>query len=301
MTEGTQHKALNTDQETRPDWLPESEYPFELRSIDVDGKTVVYIDEGEGPALLFVHSGLWSFVFRDVIVRLRENFRCLTLDFPGVGLSPGDEGAAPLIEESSVVLERFIDALGLSEITLVVHDLGGPVALGMAARRPELIKGLVLSSTFAWNPEGLGMRGMLRTMASAPMRGLNRATNFMARVTVTRFGLGRNLTRGGKKAFLGPYRERARRRQFHTLSGNALEIEPYLAGIEQALQSTLRNRPVLTIFGPMDPFGFQDRYREIFPTIRTVEIPKGFHFPMMDDPHLFAEAVKEWWDEVVTA
>ncbi len=67
------------------------------------------------------------------------------------------------------------------------------------------------------------------------------------------------------------------------------------------MQSTLRNRPVLTIFGPMDPFGFQDRYRETFPTIRTVEIPTGFHFPMMDDPHRVAEAVNEWWDEVVTA
>lgn len=71
------------------------------------------------------------------------------------------------------------------------------------------------------------------------MRGLNRATNFMARSTVTRFGIGRNLTREGKKAFLGPYRERARRRQFRALSGRPasphhLRIRPALIGLDSA-------------------------------------------------------------------
>ena len=300
MTKPTVNKSSAIEHATRPEWLPEQEYPFELRMIDLDNRTVVYIDEGEGPTLLFFHTGFWSFVFRDVIVELRENFRCVTLDFPGVGLSPDSDQVPPLIEESSAVLEQFIDAIGLSDLTLVVHDLGGPVALGVAARRPDLVKGLVFSSTFAWNPEGLGMRGMLRTMSSAPMRGLNRLTNFMARATTSRFGVGRNLTRAGKRAFLGPYRGRDRRRHFHDLSRDARQIEPYMTAIEGELKTSLNSRPVLTIFGEMDPFGFQDRFRDIFPSIRTVVIPKGMHFPMADDPDLFAEAVTKWWNEVVS-
>ena len=71
---------------TRPEWLPHSEYPFHLRSLKLGDNTVTYIDEGEGPALLFVHTGMWSFIFRDVITRLRDDFRCITLDFPGYGL-----------------------------------------------------------------------------------------------------------------------------------------------------------------------------------------------------------------------
>lgn len=43
---------------------------------------VRYINEGSGPALLFVNASRWSFMFRDVIVRLRGQFRCLALGFP---------------------------------------------------------------------------------------------------------------------------------------------------------------------------------------------------------------------------
>ncbi len=144
------------------------------------------------------------------------------------------------------------------------------------------------------------LRGMLRMMSNAPMRGLNRATNFMARSTVTRFGIGRNLSREGKKAFLGPYRDRSRRRLFGKLTRDALSVEGYLDVIERALRIHLNDRPVLTIFGPIDPFGFQDRFRQIFPTIRSVVIPKGFHFPMMDNPDLFADSLENWWDEVAS-
>ena len=72
----------------KPDWLEQDQYPFRLHSIGVNGAPITYVDEGEGPALLFVHAGLWSFVFRDAILRLKESFRCITLDFPGFGLSP---------------------------------------------------------------------------------------------------------------------------------------------------------------------------------------------------------------------
>ena len=74
--------------EIRPGWLPEQLYPFDLKTIKLADGNVVYVDEGAGPTLLFVNAGMWSFVFRDVITRLRDEFRCVTLDFPGYGLSP---------------------------------------------------------------------------------------------------------------------------------------------------------------------------------------------------------------------
>jgi haloalkane dehalogenase len=76
----------------RPRWLPWSAFPFQSRFAEIAGQRVHYIDEGSGPALLFVSAGQWSFMFRDVIVRLRGQFRCLALDFPGCGLSPDAPG-----------------------------------------------------------------------------------------------------------------------------------------------------------------------------------------------------------------
>jgi pimeloyl-ACP methyl ester carboxylesterase len=46
------------------------------------------VDEGSGPTLLFLHgSPTWSFVYRDVIRSLRDEFRCIAVDYPGFGLS----------------------------------------------------------------------------------------------------------------------------------------------------------------------------------------------------------------------
>ena len=78
-----------------PQWLPRSAFPFLIRFADIGGKRIHYVDEGSGPALLLVSAGQWSFMFRDVIVRLREQFRCLTFDFPGGGLSPDEPGYDP--------------------------------------------------------------------------------------------------------------------------------------------------------------------------------------------------------------
>ena len=43
--------------------------------------------EGAGAALLLVNVGEWSFIFRDVILRLRGSLRCVGFDFPDLGSS----------------------------------------------------------------------------------------------------------------------------------------------------------------------------------------------------------------------
>jgi hypothetical protein len=50
----------------RPDWLPENVWPFETFGLETDDSIIAVTDVGNGPALLFVHCGLWSFIWRDV-------------------------------------------------------------------------------------------------------------------------------------------------------------------------------------------------------------------------------------------
>ena len=114
-----------TEEPVRPHWLPPSVFPFQLRLASIDGKPIHYVDEGSGPALLLVSAGQWSFMFRDVIVRLRGQFRCLTLDFPGCGLSPDGPGHDHSVQANARILEEFIDALDLQDITMAVHDVAG--------------------------------------------------------------------------------------------------------------------------------------------------------------------------------
>ncbi|HVA59701.1 MAG TPA: alpha/beta fold hydrolase [Mycobacteriales bacterium] len=72
----------------RPAWVDAELFPFQSRFVDIDGHTVHYVDEGSGPTLLLLHGNpTWSFVYRDVIRTLRNEFRCIALDYPGFGLS----------------------------------------------------------------------------------------------------------------------------------------------------------------------------------------------------------------------
>lgn len=278
----------------RPDWLTEQAWPYTIRSVAVGDDTIAYTDEGEGPALLLVHAGMWSFVWGQLIGSLHGDHRVVTLDFPGSGLSPaGAHG--PSIAGDARILEAFVDELGLDELTLVAHDLGGPVGLGMAMQRPGMIRGLVLINTFAWVPESAGLRAMLASVSSAPITAVDVATNIVPRLTSGRFGVGRHLDSEGRAAFLGPFRARGPRRRFHDMMGTPLREGEYLAAIEGALRTTLADRPVLTVYGERnDPFGFQARFKTLFPDATELVIPRGNHFPMADDPVLVAAAISDW-------
>ncbi len=278
----------------RPDWLALDLFPFTVRSLDLPGGTVAYVDEGEGPTLLFVHAGMWSFLFRDVIAHLRADFRCIALDFPGYGLAPDAERPLSL-REISAVLGEVVDELDLTDVTLVLHDLGGPAALAMAGPRADRIRGLVLANTFLWTPDTRALRTMLRTMGSRPVAAAMTATNLLVRLSAGRFGVGRHLSRAERRTFRGPYRRWAHRWRFHSTMRSAIGDPDLTAAAERAAVGPLNDRPVLTIFGERnDPFGFQARHEATFPDHEGIVVEGGNHFPMMDAPDLFAETVREW-------
>lgn len=283
----------------RPEWLSEEAWPFEIRSVAVDRTQVAYTDEGTGPILLLVHDGMCSYLWVHLIERLRHRFRIVTLDFPGSGLS-AETDVSPGLETDSRLLEDFVARLGLTDLTLVVHDLGGGVGLGWATRRPDLVQGLVLVNTFAWPPISRGLRGMLRLMGSRPMAAINSRTNLMARATSSRFGVGRHFDREKKRAFVGMFRRRDSRRRFHALMASALSDVDYLTQVEEDLHR-LAAKPVLTIFGKRnDPFQFQATWREHYPDMEQMQIPGGYHFPMCDAPDDVAERIADWHHRRVT-
>ncbi len=279
----------------RPEWLPHEEWPFEPRVLEVDDHRIHLIDEGDGPVLLFVHAGLWSFIWRDVILRLRHRFRCIALDFPDSGLSTGAPDFRPSLLNHSRVLEQVADALSLKDITLVVHDLGGPVGLAFAIRRPELIRGLVVARSFAWPPRFL-LQGMLKLMGGSVVRGVMTRTNLLMRATSSRFGVGRRLGTGGRRAFLGPMDDRSRRATIHLLMRDTSRYRSLLGEIKRGLETSLSRQPFLMIIGKRnDPIRYYEkRWESLFPDASRTIMGNGYHFPMCDDPDLFASSIASW-------
>ena len=137
-----------------PQWLDEQLYPFQSRFVEIEGNRIHYIDEGSGPILLFVHPGVgWSLMYSDIIQELRGRFRCVALDLPGFGLSPATAGYQHTLTGDSRLLERFISALGLTDVTLISHEVTGSIALGVVARRPQWFHAVVILPSFAWPVE----------------------------------------------------------------------------------------------------------------------------------------------------
>jgi haloalkane dehalogenase len=277
----------------RPEWLSERAWPFEIRTALIGGTPIAFTDEGSGPTLLLVHDGMCSYLWVHLIQLLRDRFRVVTLDFPGSGLSP--EGALrPGLETDSRILEGLVAHLDLTDLTLVVHDLGGGVGLGLATRHPDLIAGLALINTFAWPATTPGLRGMLRLMGSPLMTAINSRTNLVARATSGRFGVGRHFDREQKDAFLAMFRHKTSRQRFNSLIASAITESEYLSGVEGRLDQ-LAAKPALMIFGKRnDPFRFQGKWRAHFPDVEQMVIQGGYHFPMCDDPDGVAERIALW-------
>ena len=135
--------------------VPTALFPVEHRFLDLDGARIHYVDEGAGETLLLLHGNpSWSFLYRKIIAALRNDFRCVAMDYPGYGMSDAPPGYGFTPREHSMVLEHFVDRLGLGDLTIMVQDWGGPIGLGFAGRRPELVRRLIIGNTFAWPLSG---------------------------------------------------------------------------------------------------------------------------------------------------
>ena len=287
------------DEIHRPDWLPVSSWPFRLRRFEYrrpDGGAldIHYTDEGSGPTLVLVHAGMWSFIWRDTIVALRGEFRCIALDFPGTGLSGGDRRAIDLATYPSMV-NALLDHLGIERATFVVHDLGGVVGVVAATERAERFAGLVATNSFAWPPDGRALRAMLAIVGSRAATATLGTLRLVPRLTRGNTGVGLHLDRTDRTAFFGPYRRRAASRNFHRATRSARRSRDLYLDAEQRLRASTPDLPVLTVFGEKnDPFGFADRWRGLFPHARSWTVPAGNHFPMCDDPEGYATRLREW-------
>lgn len=278
----------------RPDWLPERVWPFDTFGVKVEGTVIAVTDVGHGPALLFVHTGFWSFVWRDVIRRLAPDFRCICFDAPGTGRSECPPASAITLEAASQVVDAVIQGLTVEEFTLVVHDLGGPTGIAAAARMPEKVRGIVAVNTFGWRPSGALFRGMLSVMGSSWFRGFDVLTGLLPKISATSFGVGKHMDDSSRQAFLGGIGDQGIT-SFHCYMRDARFCDALYEEVERALTGRLHRLPVVTIFGERnDPLGFQPRWRSLFPSAPQVVIAKGNHFPMCDDPELVAETIRGW-------
>ncbi len=282
----------------RPSWFDEELYPFASHFVDVAGATVHYLDEGDGPVLLMLHGNpTWSFLYRHLVAELADRFRCIALDYPGFGLSTAPAGYRHSIAEHASVVEGFMEALDLHDVTVMVQDWGGPIGFATAIRHPERFRGFVVGNTFGWVATGdKTMRRFSRIMGGAFGGFLVKRLNFFVRVGIPAGIKRKKLTKAEKAMYRGPFPTAASRVPLHVMPAEILEAEELLTEVERGLH-TVADKPALIVWGDKD-VAFKEparrRWEATFPNHHTVILPGAGHYIQEDSPAEIAAAVAEW-------
>jgi pimeloyl-ACP methyl ester carboxylesterase len=267
--------------------VPPTMFDAQHRFVDLPGGARVhYVDEGTGPTLLFLHGNpAWSFQWRALIGGLRGAFRCVALDYPGFGLSAAPAGYGFTPREQSQVVEAFVGRLGLRDLTLVMQDWGGPIGLGLAERRPELVRAVVVGNSWAWPTTTAEPRGLFSKIAGGPLGELVEM-NFDGFVRMALSHDIRSLPPETGEVYRHPFRPLAGRRVAAFYPGQITAASAYFRELEAGLPR-LAARKALILWGTRDPgFPHADlaRFEHAFPHHRTVELPQAGHFFFEDAP-----------------
>jgi pimeloyl-ACP methyl ester carboxylesterase len=124
-----------------------------IETATVHGRSVAYVEAGEGPVLLLIHGIAGTCEnWREVVEPLARHHTVIAPDFPGHGASEAGSGDYSIGALASGLRDLLL-ALGHERATLVGHSLGGGVAMQFAYQHPEMIERLILVSSGGLGPE----------------------------------------------------------------------------------------------------------------------------------------------------
>lgn len=136
--------------------------------IDVNGTTLHVEDTGPGSSgetIVFSHGLLWdTSLFAAQIAALRSRYRCIAWDHRGQGKSAADHRhciGMELVAQDAIAL---LEALDLGPVHFCGLSMGGFTAMRVAARRPDLVRSLMLLETSA-DEEPIASVGPYRMLA----------------------------------------------------------------------------------------------------------------------------------------
>ena len=273
-------------------------YPFDSHFFNLSPYKYHYIDEGEGEVLLFLHGNpTWSFYYRNLIQNFQSKYRCIAPDHIGCGFSDKPQDYNYTLSTHIDNLEQLVDSLGLKNITLVMHDWGGSIGMGLAVRQPKLIKRLVLFNTAAFLSLNIPFRIEL---CRKPVIGLLaiRCFNMFVR-GVLRFGIKHKdvLTEQVRAGYLLPYntfKNRIGNLRFVQDIPMDSSVQSYsvLENIEKNLKQ-FSELPILITWGGKDfcfNGEFLDKWCEVFPSAEIHIIASAGHLVVEDS----TKEVIEW-------
>lgn len=263
-------------------WLDSQLYPFAQQTFQLEAGKMHYVDEGEGETILFVHgTPTWSFLYRDFIKKFSKSHRCIAIDHLGFGLSekPLDFSGKP--EAHARNLAAFIEGMDLKDITLVVHDFGGPIGLGAAVTMPQRIKRVVLFNSWLWETkDNPAVQKVDRILNGFMGRFLYLRMNFSPKVLLKKgFADKKKLEKAVHRHYIRPFPDKDARQSLLRIGQALLGSSDWYQEQWEKLD-VLLDKPWLILWGMKDSFitpEYLEKWKERMPNA-TVEPLDCGHF-----------------------
>lgn len=289
--------------------IVDEEHAFEHETVPVmDGVGMSVVDEGPEDAeetLVFLHGNpTWSFLWRSLIgPAVEQGHRVLAPDHVGFGRSEKPFSPAyHSLERHVQNLEAAVANLDLDEITLVMHDWGGPIGMGLATRHPERIRRLVVTNTIAFAPSRERSLSFWHKLFASPLGRVAGVHLNLVAESALRYGASGSLDDDVLAAYRWPLEERGAR----IAASRWVEMVPdgpehpsaeTLRGIQKRY-SRLQDVPVLVLWADGDPVikpTFARKWKETFPDAEVLHVSEAAgHFWQEDDPAAFRGPMLDW-------
>jgi pimeloyl-ACP methyl ester carboxylesterase len=275
-------------------------FPYEPRYLETAGLRLHYVDEGprDAPPLLMLHGNpTWSYMWRRPIELLTERgHRCVALDHMGFGRS--DKPAEPrryILSNHVSNAIALIDELDLRDVTLVMHDWGGPIGLGALLERRDRFRALVAMNTWAWELPSF-LPGFLRQFRADGLGEILALAGNLVVESIPGGMVRREVDEGMMDAYRAPYPDYWSRLgtlafiRDVPLTENDVSA-PLMGHINESLSSI--DLPLHMVWGMRDRVfvaAFVDQWQAVFPGSACVELEAG-HYLVEDRPDEVAAAI----------
>ena len=282
------------------------------KTVAVNGKTMSYVEMGEGEPIIFQHGNpTSSYLWRNIMPHLADQGRCIAIDLIGMGDSDKLEDSGPdryTLLEHRDYWEGALDALGVSNnVTLVIHDWGSALGFDWANRHRESVMGIAymegIVRPVSWDDWPEAARGVFQGFRSPAGEEMVLEKNvFVERVLPG--SIIRDLTEDEMAVYRRPYINPGEDRRPTLTWPRQIPIEDEPAEVRELVQSYadwLSQSEVQKLFINAEPgailIGPQREFCRSWPNQKEVTVA-GNHFLQEDSPDEIGQSIAEWRKEI---
>ena len=290
----------------RPDISEAQTLP--VNKVDVLDSHIAYVEAGSGEPVLFLHGNpTSSYLWRNVLPYAAETHRAIAMDLIGMGQS-GKPDIGYSYADHYAYVEGFVEAMQLTDITLVIHDWGAALGWDLARRNPDKVKRIafmegVLPPSFPIPSfDAMGDVGQVMKAMRDPVQGHEMViTNNMFVDVVLPGFVNRPMGAAATQAYGAPFADPAARTptlewpRHLPIEGEPAAMVALMADLQAFMTST--QMPTLLIYaepGVLVPPQAVPWYTANMQNVETAFAGQGFHFFQEDQPHAIGRALTDW-------